>query len=130
MSLTRQLCQQVPCPGKVTHPIIRSRVQLSRPSITLLLFLFHCTHGHTINLDSFRSFQRGISCQCYHRCIDKVCHVKLKPLWRSYDTGLLKRANNEDHISLSQSFHDTVAHSAYANVSVMIFSGMTEQFRG
>jgi hypothetical protein len=54
----------------------------------------------------------------------------LKLLWRIYDTSLLKRANNVDHISLSQSFHDTVARSAYANVSVMIFSGMTEQFWG
>lgn len=97
----------MPCPGKVTHPIIRSRVQLSCPSLTTLtLLLIHSLHTRTYNQPGFiRSFERGISYQRYHRCIDKVLHIKLKPLWRIYDTSLLKRADNEDHINLSQSFH-------------------------
>lgn len=129
MSLPRQPCQ-VPCLGKVTHPIIRSRVQLSCPRPLVLPFFFSL-HTRTYTQPGFiRSFQRGTSCQCYHGCIDKVLHVKSKPLWRIYDTSLLKCANNEDHINLSRSFHETAAHSAYANVSVMIFSGMTEQFWG
>jgi hypothetical protein len=118
-----------------SSPIIRTRVRLSCPSLTLLHITVFSgslrTYTRTYNQPGFiRSFQRVISCQRYHRCIDKVLHVKLKLLWRIYDTSLLKRADNEDHISLSQSFHDTVAHSAYANVLVMTFSGMTEQFLG
>lgn len=123
-------------PRQPTSPITRSRVQLSCPSLSLLHIILSDTTTRNIYTDILLtgfirgSFQRGISCQRYHRCIDKVLHIKLKPLWRIYDTSLLKRADNEDHISLSQSFHDTVAHSAYANVSVMTFSGMTEQFWG
>jgi hypothetical protein len=117
-----------------SSPIIRT-VQLSCPILTLLHITVFTgslrTYTRTYNQPGLiRSFQRVISCQRYHRCIDKVLHVKLKLLWRIYDTSLLKRANNEDHISLSQSFHDIVAYSAYANVSVMTFSGMTEQFWG
>ena len=84
------------------------------------------TSRFTINLDSIHSFQRGISCHRYYRCIDKVLNVKWKPLWRIYDTSRLERADNED----LSSFHDTVVRSAYANVSVMTFSWMTEQFWG
>ena len=76
---------------------------------TLTLLLFLSLHTRTYNQPGFiRSFERGISYQRYHRCIDKVLHIKLKPLWRIYDTSLLKRADNEDHINLSQSFHDNV----------------------
>lgn len=91
-------------------------------------FLFHHKDIQTRNqLGFIRSFQYGISCQRYHRCIDKGLYVKLTPLWGTYDTSPLKRANHEgDHVNLSRTFYDLF--SAYANVLVMTFSGMAEQF--
>jgi hypothetical protein len=71
------------CPDKSTYPRSYDLEYSCRAlALPLPCFLLHITrhghtHGHTINLDSFVAFQRGISCQRCYRCIDKVLHVKL-----------------------------------------------------
>lgn len=103
----------------MAHGLFKSRsyhTSLTRIRLSSLLspcfifFSFDHKDIRTYNqLGFIRSFQYGISCQRYHRCIDKSLHVKLMPLWRTYDTSPLKRANHEeDHVNLSRNFHDRI----------------------
>ena len=101
------------------------------------LYLMFCsritrTQGHTdIHANSFiRSFQHWISCQLHHCRIDEGLHVKLTRLWRFHDTRLLQRAMHEDNVSIDHELRKLLMHSAYAKVSMIIFSGMTEQSLG